>query len=80
MLLNLWRNGRMLLEQLITRRLELDAVDDAFADLLEWRGIAPSSSPTDPAVRGPYAESLSQGLPARARGVERRAHDEHRGV
>jgi S-(hydroxymethyl)glutathione dehydrogenase / alcohol dehydrogenase len=39
MLLNLWRSGRLPLDKLITRRVELSAVNDAFADLTTGRGI-----------------------------------------
>jgi S-(hydroxymethyl)glutathione dehydrogenase/alcohol dehydrogenase len=39
MLLNLWRTGRLPLEQLITGRITLDEVNTAFADLLRGNGI-----------------------------------------
>jgi S-(hydroxymethyl)glutathione dehydrogenase / alcohol dehydrogenase len=39
MLLNLWRTGRLPLEQLITDRIALDDVNTAFDDLLHGKGI-----------------------------------------
>lgn len=39
LLLDLWRSGRMPLEKLVTRRVVLDEVNDAFADLQSGRGI-----------------------------------------
>jgi S-(hydroxymethyl)glutathione dehydrogenase/alcohol dehydrogenase len=39
MLLDLWRSGRLPLERLITRRIGLDEVNDAFDDLTHGRGI-----------------------------------------
>jgi S-(hydroxymethyl)glutathione dehydrogenase/alcohol dehydrogenase len=39
MLLDLWRSGRLPLERLITRRIGLDEVNDAFDDLTRGRGI-----------------------------------------
>ena len=39
MLLDLWRSGRLPLERLITRRIGLEDVNDAFDDLTHGRGI-----------------------------------------
>ena len=39
MLLELWRNGRLPLDRLVTRRVALDEVNDAFADLSTGTGI-----------------------------------------
>jgi S-(hydroxymethyl)glutathione dehydrogenase/alcohol dehydrogenase len=39
MLLELWRSGRLPLDRLVTRRIGLDDVNDAFADLAQGRGI-----------------------------------------
>ncbi|BDX32815.1 alcohol dehydrogenase [Mycobacterium antarcticum] len=39
MLLDLWRSGRMPLDRLVSRRVTLDEVNDAFADLSEGSGI-----------------------------------------
>lgn len=39
MLLDLWRSGRMPLDRLVTRRVALDEVNDAFADLSAGRGV-----------------------------------------
>lgn len=39
MLLELWRNGRMPLDRLVTRRVPLDDVNEAFADLSAGAGI-----------------------------------------
>ena len=39
MLLDLWRCGRMPLERLVSRRVTLDEVNDAFADLTAGRGV-----------------------------------------
>jgi S-(hydroxymethyl)glutathione dehydrogenase/alcohol dehydrogenase len=39
LLLNLWRAGRLPLERLITRRVRLDEVNEAFDDLTNGVGI-----------------------------------------
>jgi S-(hydroxymethyl)glutathione dehydrogenase/alcohol dehydrogenase len=39
MLLDLWRSGRMPLDRLVSRRVALDEVNDAFADLTAGRGV-----------------------------------------
>lgn len=39
MLLDLWRSGRMPLDKLVSRRVALDDVNEAFADLSDGRGI-----------------------------------------
>ncbi len=39
MILDLWRTGRMPLDRLISRRVALDEVNDAFADLTAGRGV-----------------------------------------
>lgn len=39
MLLDLWRSGRMPLDRLVSRRVALDEVNDAFADLSAGRGV-----------------------------------------
>jgi S-(hydroxymethyl)glutathione dehydrogenase/alcohol dehydrogenase len=39
MLLDLWRSGRMPLDRLVSRRVGLDEVNDAFADLTAGRGV-----------------------------------------
>ncbi len=39
LLLDLWRSGRMPLDRLVSRRVALDEVNDAFADLTAGRGL-----------------------------------------
>jgi S-(hydroxymethyl)glutathione dehydrogenase/alcohol dehydrogenase len=39
MLLDLWRSGRMPLDRLVSRRVGLEDVNDAFADLTAGRGV-----------------------------------------
>jgi S-(hydroxymethyl)glutathione dehydrogenase/alcohol dehydrogenase len=38
-LLQLWRNGDLRLDELITRRYGLDEINDGFRDMLEGRNI-----------------------------------------
>ena len=39
MLLSLYRNGNLKLDELITKRYRLDQINDAFTDMLEGRNI-----------------------------------------
>ncbi|HTY27598.1 MAG TPA: alcohol dehydrogenase, partial [Mycobacterium sp.] len=39
MLLSMYRNGQLKLDELVTKRYELDQINDAFADMREGRNI-----------------------------------------